>query len=313
MRPDRHRRRSVLRSEVVFGVTTSGCAACTQPPLRPSEAGAHRSDRLHLFRVPWRRRLPPFRGRSALWVRVVRPPPVARCPALAPHRVLQARQDIHQEHLGHHLGHRDNLEVRRRRFLARVLQGHLRRPLPDSLVAHHHRGLLDNRHPAWAIRHQHLASAIRHRGLLGIRHLASAIRHRLLAWASHWKGEGSSGRPPSANLRWEPGIRSAPEGSRHHPRPNLPGVLRPLRSARRPQQLPSHPFWSSRSEPPVAPSWPQRARAESKHANPTNACHSPFANCIEIFREPAQSPGDGKRGRWSLPPFRDLCILLSFL
>ena len=331
--PDRHRRRSVLRSEAVSGVTTSGCVACTQPLLRPSAAGARRSYRPRLFRVPWQRHLLPFRGRSALWVRVVRPRPVPQCPALAPHRVLPGRRDIRQEHLGNHLVHLDNhlvhlvhlalldhlvhpgnLEARHRRFLARVLQLHHHLPPPDSLAAHRHRVLQGNQRRALESHHQRRASENRHRELLGIQLLAWAIRHLPLAWESRWRGEGSSGHHPSASRRWELGIRSAPVRPRQRPRPTLPEVVRRLRSALRPQQLLRHPSSSSRSEPPVVPSWPQRARAENKHANPTNACRLPFANCIEIIRESDKCrQATGKGGDGPLPPFRDLCIVPSFL
>ena len=201
-RPNRHRRRCELRSEVVSEATTSGCAAYTQLLLPPSAGGARRSDRPHPFRVPWRRHLRPFRGRLALWVRVVRPRPAHRCPALAPHRVLPVLRGIRQVHRGNHLGlqeHQvllDNLRGRHWRFLERVLPAHLLLPLPDSLVARRHRGLLDNQLLASANRHQLLASANRHRDHLGSQPLAWENRHQLLAWVSHWREEGSSGHHP---------------------------------------------------------------------------------------------------------------------
>jgi hypothetical protein len=117
----------------------------------------------------------------------------------------------------------DNLRGRHWRFLKRVLPAHLLLPLPDSLVARRHRGLLDNqllasanrhqllasanrhqllasanRHQllASANRHQLLASANRHRDHLGSQPLAWENRHQLLAWVSHWREEGSSGHHP---------------------------------------------------------------------------------------------------------------------
>jgi hypothetical protein len=134
--------------------------------------------------------------------------------------VLPVLRGIRQVHRGNHLGlqeHQvllDNLRGRHWRFLERVLPAHLLLPLPDSLVARRHRGLLDNqllasanrhqllasanRHQllASANRHQLLASANRHRDHLGSQPLAWENRHQLLAWVSHWREEGSSGHHP---------------------------------------------------------------------------------------------------------------------
>jgi hypothetical protein len=119
--------------------------------------------------------------------------------------VLPVLRGIRQVHRGNHLGlqeHQvllDNLRGRHWRFLKRVLPAHLLLPLPDSLVARRHRGLLDNQLLASANRHQLLASANRHQLLASAnRHqpLAWENRHQLLAWVSHWREEGSSGHHP---------------------------------------------------------------------------------------------------------------------